>query len=328
MKANLPLICGLLIVALISGCSPGGEKEEKSSGAEKAKPEERVKRGTNGQVVITLDRATQRTMGLATAVLERAELPAQVKGYGRVLDIAPLASQVVELSTARAASAASQAELKRLETLAAQDNASQRALQAAQAAAVRDQAQAEAAHLRLLTAWGSAIAEQKDLPAFVQTLSTLSNVIAELDLVASEFLPARPTGARLFTLADSTNPIPAQLLGPAPTVDPQMQSRGFLLLVTPNSAHLAPGASLTGFLTLAGEAQTGVALPYSAVVHYNGAAWTYLQTSETTFARTEVRLEQTLGAAWFLHGLKAGDKVVSVGAQQLLSEELNTSTGD
>ena len=289
----------------------------------KAEPESRVKRGPNGAVILRLDTATQKLMGLQTAALEPAQLAPELKAYGRVLDISPLAALAAELTTAQAASAASQAELDRLKTLATEKNASERALQAAEAAAVRDRTQVESARLRLLANWGSAVAQRDDLPAFVQSLGSLASALVELDVPAGQPAAALPTGARLFSVADQSNPIAARFLGPAPVADPQLQGRGFLFLVPTNSLPLVPGTAVTGLLELPGAAQPGVALPRPAVVRFNGATWVYRQTADDTFQRTEVRLSCPLEGNWFVpDGLKAEDKVVTVGAQQLLSEEL------
>jgi len=268
-------------------------------------------------------------MGLETAALAPAQLKPEVKGYGRVLDISPLATLVAELTTAQATSDASQAELKRLQTLAAQNNASERALQSAEAVATREQAQVASARLRLLASWGSAIAERKDLPAFVQSLSSLANALVQLDLPAGQRVPAPPAGARLLTLADDSQPIEAQFVGPAPAVDPQLQGRGFLFLVQSNRARLTPGAAVRGYINLPGEARSGVALPRQAILRFNGATWVYLQRGEEAFQRTEVALQAPLTEGWFVReGLKPQDKVVTVGAQQLLSEELKGQGGE
>jgi multidrug efflux pump subunit AcrA (membrane-fusion protein) len=324
MPAATKLVFAAFVAAaLVTGCSRSAKEPAAEPPAKATEPESRVKHGTNGEVVITLDAATQKVIGLQSTALEAAQLKPELKAYGRVLDASPLASLVAELAVAQAASQASQAELKRLQTLAGDKNASERALQAAEAAAVRDQAQVESARLRLVSGWGSAIAGRRDLPAFVQSLGSLSSVLVELDLPAGRGDMATPTEARLLTLADESKPIEARLLGPATTVDPQMQGRGFLCLVAPNSDHLAPGAAVTGFLSLPGEAQTGVAVPREAIVRFNGATWVYLQTGDETFQRTEAALDRPLKQGWFVReGLKPQEKVVTVGAQQLLSEEL------
>jgi hypothetical protein len=266
-------------------------------------------------------------MGLETAPLAAAQLSPEIKGYGRVLDPSPLASLVADLTTATAQSDASQAEMNRLKALAAQSNASARALQSAEAAATRDQAQVSATRLRLLSGWGAAIAQRQDLPAFVQSLSALDIALVEIDVPAGDSVTATPTGARLLTLAYGATPITAQVLGPATASDPQMQGRGFLLLVTPNPARLVPGTAVEGFLSLPGEMQSGVCLPAESIVRYKDAAWVYVETGDNTFRRTEVSLGRPLDNGWFVReGLKPQIKVVTVGAQQLLSEELKGQT--
>jgi hypothetical protein len=320
----------ILSALVLVGCAQKEKDEAKAPAAEKsAEPESHVKHGTNGETIVTFDAATQKLMGLQTTALQAAQLTPELKGYGRVLDVAPLTSLVADLMAAQAASAASQAELARLKTLAAQNNASERSLQAAEAAAARDRSQVESMRLRLLSAWGQAIAQRPDLPAFVQSLSSLTSALVQLDLPAGQPLSSLPTGARLLALADETKAVPAEFVSPAPTVDPQMQGRGFLFLLTTNSSHLAPGAAVSGFLELPGEAQSGVELPRSAIVRFNGTTWVYLQQSEEAFERREVKLDSFLSEGWFVRErVKPGDRVVTVGAQQLLSEELKGQAGE
>lgn len=326
--AIIPLFAGTAL--LLAGCSSKKERDEAAGQSEKAtKAESRVQHATNGEVIVKLDAATQKLMGLETRALSAGQLKPEQKAYGRVLDVASLGSLTAELIAAQAAAEASEAELKRLNTLAAQNNASERALQAAQAAAAHDRTQLEATRLRLLTSWGSPIAHRKDLTGFVQSLSSLATALVELELPAGQALSGEPKGARLLTLADGIRPIEAEYIGPAAFVDPQMQARGFLFLVESNQSRLAPGASVTGFIVLPGEPQTGVVLPRRAVVRYNGATWIYRQTNEETFERVEVALGSPLADGWFVsEGLKPDEKVVTVGAQQLLSEELKGQGGE
>ncbi len=334
--ADAPLIAraclALFALACLfaTGCSQKAEPEKAAAEGEKgSKPESRVQHGTNGEVLIKLDAATQKLMGLETSPLNPGQLKPEVKAYGRVLDVSSLAASVAELATAEAAAQASEAELKRLTTLAAQNNASERALQAAQATATHDQTQLAATRLRLLSSWGTAIAQYKDLPGLVQSLSSLVTALVQLELPAGQPLNGEPAGARLLTLTDESQPIQAQYLGPAAFVDAQMQARGFLFLVESNQNRLAPGASVTGFISVPGEPKAGVILPRSAVVRFNSATWVYRQNGEQTFERVEVALGPPLTEGWFVSdGLKAAEKVVTVGAQQLLSEELKGQGGE
>jgi hypothetical protein len=312
------------LALLLAGCGAEKKEEPKEASSEKAsEPESRVKHGTNGEIIVTVEVKIQQSIGLQTTPLAPAQLSPQIKAYGRVLDVSPLASLLAEETTAEAASQASQAELKRLKTLAAQNNASERAVQAAQAAAAHDQAQIQSIRLRLLAGWGSAISQRHDLPDLLQSLATLAAALVQLDVPAGEVLPATPTSARLFSLGDQTKPIAAEWLGPASAADPQMQGRGFLFLVSSNSSRLVPGTSVSGFLNMPGEPRGGVSLPRSAIVRFNGATWVYLQIQDEEFQRQEVTLDEPLENGWFVEsGLKPQDKVVTTGGQQLLSEEL------
>jgi hypothetical protein len=314
------ILCGLIWV-LVFGCSQKGGETPTPAAAEK-KEESRITHGTNGETIIKLDAETQKLMGLQTAALASAELSPEIKAFGRVLDTAPLASLVADLTAASAASQASKAELERLKTLAAQNNASARALQAAEASAVRDAAQTEAARLKLVAGWGNAIAARQDLPSFVRSLGSLESALVQLNVPPDQLLNHTPSGVRIIPISSQANPVEAQFISRAASVDPQMQGQAFLFLISPNPSHLAPGAAVTGLIVVPGEKQAGVAVPRSAIVRQNGTAWIYLQTGDDTFQRTEVKLERPLQDAWFVQeGLKPEAKVVTTGAQQLLSEE-------
>jgi len=314
------LIAVLAVFVLSSGCSE--KDKEKTASAPEKKEESRVSRGTNGEVIVKLDTETQKLMGLQTAALSPIQLYPEVKGYGRVLDPAPLASQVADLAAASAASAASQAELERLKTLASQNNASARALQAGEAAAARDRVQAEAARLKLAGSWGSAIAGRQDLPEFVRSLSLLESALVQINFSPDNFLKQPPTSVRIVTLTEG-NTIEAQFVSAAPAADPQVQGQSFLFLISPNPSRLVPNASVTGLVDIPGEKQSGVTVPRNSIVRFNGVAWVYVQTGDDTFQRTEAKLDRPLKDGWFVQErLKPEAKVVVTGAQQLLSEEL------
>jgi multidrug efflux pump subunit AcrA (membrane-fusion protein) len=123
-------------------------------------------------------------------------------------------------------------------------------------------------------------------------------------------------------LGDDTVPVQAEYFDTARTVDPQTQHRGLLFLTGTDIAKLAPGMALAAYVGTGGAPATGVVVPRSAVVRFDGASWVYLQAGEDTFVRREVALDRPLTDGWFVGGdLQAGVKVVVTGAQQLLSEE-------
>jgi len=322
MAFALAILSALSVLTFLSGCSQKEAEKNEAASAPEKKEESRVSHGTNGETIIKLDAETQKLMGLQTATLSAAQLDSEIKAYGRVLDPAPLAALVADLISATAASAASQAELDRLKTLAAQNNASARALESAEAAAARDKAQAEAARLKLMGSWGTAVAGRDDLKDFARLLGSLEGALIQLNVSSDQLVTRNPSVAKIVTLAE-TKPVEAAFLGRAPSVDPQVQGQGFLFLVSPNPSRLSPGGAVTGFIDVTGEKQSGVALPRNAIVRFNGATWVYLQMGEDTFERTEVGLVRPLLDGWFVReGLKPDAKIVITGAEQLLSEEL------
>ena len=286
----------------------------------------RVQRSTNGETIITLDAETQKRIGLQVAALMVTNVSREIKGYGRVLDPAPLAALTAELVSAQFAAIASVQEFERLKTLNDQNNASTRALQAAEATALRDQLLVQTTRDKIILSWGKAVAGQADMAAFVRALTSLESFMARVELPAGESLKSPPTGARLVSLAAGDQSVEAELLGPAPVVDSQTQGQSFLFLVRENSLSLAPGAALTGYLELPGQPLNGVIVPRVAVLRHNGQAWVYVQTAADKFTRREIHLHHSVEAGWLVTtGLSATDRIVTIGAQTLLSEELNSS---
>ena len=299
--------------------------KERAAESEREKPvasESKVSHNASGETILTMDEETEKLLALKLVPLAAMQLEPEIKGYGRVLDSAPLSSLVAELVSARATAEASQKDSERLKVLSAQNNASDRALQTTEAAAQRDRALTDSARQRLLVAWGGALAERADLAALVQSLATGENALVRIDLLAGDLLKSPPLGARLFALSDENNAVEAELLGVAPAMDAQTQGQGFLFLVKSRQPGFVAGAALLGYLKIAGEAQNGVMIPRSAVVRFGGRPWIYLQTDAHTFLRREISLESPLAEGWFAaQGMKPGDRVVVGGAQMLLSEE-------
>ncbi len=281
-----------------------------------------VRIGTNGEAILTLDAETQKRIALKVQRVASGTIVPELRGYGRVLDPAPLAALSAELAAAQAASAASEKEFERLKLLNDQKNASDRALQAAEAAARRDQIAVQSVRTRLVSGWGKAIADQPNLTAFISSLASLEDALVRIDLQAGEVLNALPSTARIVAASAGKTPVSAQLLGPAPNVDPQTQGQGFLYLVKTNAARLVPGMAVGGYMPLGQEPLNGVTIPDSAVVRQAGQGWVYVQTGDDTFTRRKVSLDHPQEGGWFVgDGLAGGDRVVISGAQELLSEE-------
>lgn len=324
MKKSVVLIvaAGVIVALVIARQQMRTERTTEAEGESPVASESNITRDSADEPVLSLDANAQQLLALKVVTLAAARHTNEIKGYGRVLDPAPLSALVAELVAANATAGASQKELDRLKVLSAQQNTSDRALQTAEATAARDQASAAVDAQRLLVNWGTAIARRPDLQDFVQSLAAGETALVRITLPAGENLDSPPVGARLAPLAGEA--VEGEFIGPAPTVDPQMQGQGFLLLTTNVESHLKPGAAMTGWLKLSGEPVAGVVVPEAAVVRYQEKAWVYAQTSGTNFMRTQVVLNHRFNGqdGWFVpEGLKPGDRIVVHGVESLLSEE-------
>jgi len=306
---------------------PSAETPTAAAPADEEASAPQVSRDTNGNAVISMSDDAQGDLGILVKSLAAFQMNPEQKGYGRVLDPAPLAALVTELASAHAAYSASSSELARLKTLEGQGNASTRALQTADAAALRDQLTVRSVRERLTLSWGKAVADQKDLPAFAESLGSLEAALVRIDLPVGETMTAPPIGARIATL--SAQSAEAEYLEPAVSVDPQTQGRGFIFLLKPNSLRLTSGESVVGYIKTPGEPLAGIIIPREAVVRTEGAGWVYvLSSAGDAFTRVEVALDRPTEAGWFVtKALSAGQYVVVTGAQQLLSIELKGAGG-
>jgi hypothetical protein len=295
-----------------------GEEHEK-----KAEKEHEAHRPT----VVKLSHEGQTNAGLQTVLPAAAGVNPEIKGYGRVLDPAPLVMALFDLDTARNALSISTKEHARIQALFAQNqNASQQALETAEAAVKRDQLLLEAARARLLTSTGPALAGRNDLPALAQSLASLHTALVRIDLLPGASW--EPTaGARLAPLAASGKLAEAEFVGAAPSTDAQTQGPGFVFLLRTNAPP--PGTAMVGHLPSSGPAEKGWQIPRGAVVWYEGAAWIYEQTGDEEFERFLVTLERPWAEGWLVTGEVSGtNRLVVVGAQTLLSEQLKGAGGE
>ena len=307
--------------------APAAEHSATQAPADKEAAGPQLSRDTNGNAVITMSAKTQKDLGLLLKSPTAFQMSPELKGYGRVLDPAPLAALMTELVSVQAAYTTSSSELARLKTLEGQGNASTRALQTAEAAAARDLVAIQSARERMTLSWGKAVAEQKDLPGFIQSLSSLGAALVRIDLPVGEALKEPPASARIAALSGAS--ADAEFLELSPSVDPQMQGQGFVFLLKPNSLRLTSGEAVVGYLKIPGEPLAGVIIPRDAVVRTEGAGWAYvLNAAGDAFTRIEVALDHPTEAGWFVtKGATASDHVVVTGAQQLLSFELKGQGG-
>jgi hypothetical protein len=330
LRSMWPLVC-LSILAALGSCSASGDHGSKSAQTPAKEQPEKADTSSSdtaqapGTVQVQAD--MQRSLRLKIEPLVLASTPRELRGYGRVLDPAPLVADVSEWASARAASAASAQEFERLKSLEKQNTASTRAVQAAEAAAVRDRLLVQSMHDRIALSWGATLAGRPDVVQLMGALVSQDRVIVRVDLPAGEGSEAQPQRARVTALAGPQNTVTAEFVGLAPTTDAQLQGRGFLFMTRDNPLRLTPGAAVTAVLELGGTPIQGVLVPESAVVRHEASTWIYVQRDPITFVRTPVSLASPVPGGWLItQRLAAADRIVTHGAQVLLSEELKPET--
>lgn len=293
----------------------------------------------NGITVVTLDPARQQQSGIRTEPLAASSHRTEVTAYATVMDLQPLVDLRSRHSAAQsdavAAAAlvvASRAEFERNRTLYADDrNVSLRAYQSAQAAFQADKAKTDAAALNIRNIEGAAeqqfgkklarYALDPRSPEF-ERLLTRQDVLARVTLPpgttqrAPSFIQVQPNaGARL----------PAYLVSPSAQNDPGIAGKSFIYRVP---APIAAGTPVVAFVPGAEQATPGAQVPSAAVIWYAGQPWVYVQSAPERFARRPLQQAVETDSGFFVpKGLKAGESVVTSGAQLLLSEEQRTPPG-
>jgi hypothetical protein len=282
----------------------------------------------SGRAGVRMTPEQQTRAGVVLAAPQLIALQTERKAYGRVLDPAPLVTALAEVETAQAALSASQKEFARVEKLHAEnENASAQALETAEAAVKRDRTQVNAARGRLLAGWGAALAGRADLAALVRRLVTQKAALVRIDLPPEEGAPvSSPATARLSAATGGADLPPAEVIGSAPDVDPQVQGWSYLALLS--DCALPAGTEILAFLPIGETAASALAVPRSAVVFHQGGSYVFVPTAPDRFERRPVEIGRSVPAGLVItHGLTAQDRVVTTGAQQLLSAELLPAGG-
>ncbi len=288
----------------------------------------------NGEAVLALNTSTQSRLGLEVATLTATVARAEVTSPAVVLPIQELATfrnsyvathtqlqkSSVELDVARK-------QYARLKALFDQDhNVSEKSLQSAEAALKANEADERAGEQQLnlqksmvRLEWGSVASQWalEDTPEF-------QRILDQRDVLVQVTTQADATFAVPKTIsleAPGTTRVVASLVSPFPRVDPRIQGRSFLY-VAPSDRGLSSGMNLLAHLSV-GAQMRGLIVPASAVVWSEGKPWVYQQTASDRFTRRPMSTEVPVERGFFLaQGFSPGDKVVTQGAQALLSEEM------
>lgn len=344
LAASLVLILAVILIRTLmpnQKAAADQDEDDEKAAVKQQPPKISIE---NGRTIIALDARARSDAGIVVTRLKAITSREQMTAPAVVLSAQPLVTARANYVTAQnnlekahASVDVAQQEYDRLRVLyQGQQNTSQKSLQAEQGILRSDEADLQAAeqNLTLQTAalrqsWGDVVAKWVSADA-----PSLDTVLDQSEFLVQVTLPAGAASIFPATISldiPGSSRVPAKLVSLFPQVDPRIQGVG-LLYVTPWRVGLAPGLNLMAHFSI-GSQKRGVLIPQSAIVWWEGKAWAYLQTASDTFVQSEVPTDMPVPGGWFAaKGFTSDEKVVTTGAQQLLSAQFTSqaqaSSGD
>lgn len=286
---------------------------------------------------LQLDQKAQKLAGIQTTRLTAATQTPEFSAYGTVLNPEPLLTirqqylaASAQQDSARARYSEAQHNLNRTRDLQQQDIVSTRRLQEQQAIWQADKAnlasnsyqqQLISANSRLL--WGDTLsnwftrAQDKNAAQLLEHRAQL----LQITLPANTQLEASVSTIHVDAHGQRQAALPATLISASPQIDPISQGQRYFFKCEP--CRLPFGTHLTAWIPAAGQADSGVIIPQSALVWHLGQAFVFVKTAVEHFSRRPLGQYGTTSQGYFVaHALQAGDEVVTTGAQTLLSQQL------
>ena len=323
MNMKMWLLCGVLAAG---GCHKGAHEvaataDEKSFPAAKAGESKAKDAGED----VTLTPAQFDKIGLQVEAVKTVDYAGEIAGYGTVIPHEAIAQAVAELSTAQAAEKQSRSALTRTQRLSGTPGAMSADVEDANARQLAvDTAALNLAKQRLSATFG-----QKppwsggENPTLLQTLADgstqLVRVTFPLGALPGE-APKNLSAARLGT-GPSARRWKLTTVWPAPA-DASVPGRSFFSVL--RAGELGEGERIIAWAPI-GAPQPGVLVPAEAAVISDGKYWCYIEEKPGTFVKTELDTGKPFDNGYVVtQGVKAGDKVVTRGAAQLLAQQSNS----
>jgi hypothetical protein len=322
MKMKMLVLCGALAA---SACHKGppevaARADEKSIAA--AKTGENKAKDTGEDVSLTPAQIDK--IGLQTAAVRPVDYAAEIPGYGTVIPHEAIAQAVAELSTAQAAEKQSRSALSRTQRLAGTPGAMSADIEDANARQLAvDTAALNLAKQRLSATFGqkppwSGGENQALLQALADGSTHLVRVTFPLGALSGE-APKTLSASRLGSESSARWKLNA--VWPAPA-DSTVPGRSFFSIL--RAGELGEGERIIAWAPI-GAPQQGVLVPAEAAVISEGKYWCYIEEKPGTFVKTEIDTGKPFDNGYVVtQGVKAGDKIVTRGAAQLLAQQSNS----
>ncbi|PYU24453.1 MAG: hypothetical protein DMG30_08515 [Acidobacteria bacterium] len=329
------LISTLLMLMFLGACKNIGrdeDDEDRARSAPATRPPAQIS-FDNGDVILTMDEPAQKRMGIEVGALAGTSNRPQADVPATVLSVQDLAtfrnayvSALSQIEKSRVDIEVARKQYARVKTLFDSDqNISAKTLESAEGnlRALETEERAAEQQLKLQGSmaeqqWGGVVGKWA-----MDGSPELDGILGMRDVLIQVTLPFDQNYAAPKTIlleVPGRTRAEATFISAFPRVDPRIQGRS-VLYSAPARPDFTPGVNLVSHLAV-GHSMHGLVVPASAVVWSDGKAWAYVQTGARQFSRREVVTESPVDAGYFVStGFSAENKVVTKGAQSLLSEE-------
>ena len=292
----------------------------------------------NGTTSVILSEAERINSGIIASKLLKTMHRAQSVAYGYVVPVNDLSGDFQNYASAKSQLAKSQENLSisemnydREKSLYENKLASRQDYLNSKAAYLSDKADVNAAQSNL-TSIKSRITEQwgKTISGWIFNgspdltgLLSLKEALIQISLPNENKEIEIPRKIRILPPFNSDKTINCEYVSTGHLANSQFQT--ITLYYITSAASLNGGMNLKAFLP-SGKELAGVIVPSSSIVWYRGESWVYVEKPGNKFTRIEIKTVNPLKSGFFVSEttgiIKPGSKVVTKGAQLLLSEEL------
>ena len=336
MKSRLLVLCAITVALAAGACwyiyRTVYPNESASTATTHAASHPGI-RTVNGETVVTVSPDVQRASHIEVAPLALATIQPDSAAWATVVDPQPLfdlhdrlAAARADLDTLTAQAGNSHTQYERSNVLFEDDrNVSQKSLQDARAVMQTDQAKLKSAsaavnglQATMRQQFGDALTRASMAPAsgLFQRLLSGRTALLRVTLPAG-FASEAP--ARITVDAPDGEIVAATKLSASPLADPSVQGSPWFYAA---DRALPVGTRTSAHVPTSAPASQMLVVPEAAVVWYGGQPWAYVQTASNHFTRRFVPAGNENAQGFLVNaGFHAGDRVVTQGAQLLLSEE-------
>ncbi|MBL1142378.1 MAG: hypothetical protein HND53_10140 [Proteobacteria bacterium] len=298
----------------------------------------------DGKLQVRIEKETQQLAGIRTSLAENISVRSENRAFATVIDIKEIIDlrasyrnvaarrEVINTNYRNASKLLEQLKVLHKEAR----NISARELQEAQSSWEEYRARMRAADVELqniratmVQKWNTEITDMalKDDSEIFNRLTQREEFIILVTLKAEQQLDPNTAFVFVNRIDDRMHARKAYFISPAPFSDSTLQGETYFFRT--NADKIRIGMRLYVWLPGTGFTGQGVNIPEEAIVWYAGKPWAYVQVDDELFSRRSLIDAIEVSGSWLVkENFDVGEKVVTSGAQTLLSEEFKWAIPD